>query len=54
MKKIILAVALGELALISLVSITSEIHAHIKYKKGFRDGANFACAIKDLEYILKK
>lgn len=54
MKKVLLAFALGELALISLVSLTGEIKARIKYNKGFRDGANCAIIIKDLEDILKE
>ena len=54
MKNFILAVAFGELALVSLIALVGEYKAHKKYIKGWNDGANFACAVKDLEYLLKK
>ena len=54
MKKIILAVALGEIALASLVALVGECKAHKKYIKGWNDGVAFGCAVKDLEYTIKE
>ena len=54
MKKIILGIALGELALVSLMALMGEIKAHKKYNKGWNDGAVFGYALSGLEHTIKE
>ena len=54
MKKAILAMTLGGIALLTIDSLVSKYKAHRNYQKGWNDGVEFGCALSNLEHTLEE
>lgn len=54
MKKVLAAVAIVGVTYLAIDNLVEKCKAHKNYRKGWNDGAEFACALKDLEHTLDK